>query len=71
MEKQPFPSQKNNSQIYPRRAVSQLLYVVYNLGHIWEAMRVLCVDVFLTSECFHLYILCIVPQCLFRELYVM
>ena len=24
------------------------------------------VDVFVTSECIHLYILCIVPRCLFR-----
>ena len=25
------------------------------------------IDVFVTSECIHLYILCIVPQCLFQE----
>ena len=29
------------------------------------------VDVFVTSECIHLYILCIVPRCLFREVSVM
>ena len=31
----------------------------------------LSVDVFVTSECIHFYILCIVPQCLFREVSVM
>ena len=25
------------------------------------------IDVFVTLECIHLYILCIVPQCLFQE----
>ena len=30
-----------------------------------------CVDVIVTSECIHLYILCIVPQCLFQEVFVM
>ena len=29
------------------------------------------VDVFVTSECIHLYILCIIPRCLFREVFVM
>ena len=29
------------------------------------------VDVFVTSECIHLYTLCIVPQCLFREASIM
>ena len=29
------------------------------------------VDVFVTSECIHLYILCIVPRCFYRELFVM
>ena len=29
------------------------------------------VDVFVTSECIHLYILCIVPRCLFREVSIM
>ena len=29
------------------------------------------VDVFVTLECIHLYILCIVPRCLFRDVFVM
>ena len=29
------------------------------------------VDVFVTSECIQLYILCIVPQCLFQDVSVM
>ena len=29
------------------------------------------VDVFVTLECIHLYILCLVPRCLFREVSVM
>ena len=29
------------------------------------------VDVFVTSECIQLYILCLVPRCLFREVSVM
>ena len=29
------------------------------------------VDVFVTSECIHLYILCIVPGCLFQEVSVL
>ena len=29
------------------------------------------VDVIITSQCIHLYILCIVPRCLFQEVYVM
>ena len=29
------------------------------------------VDVFVTSKCIHLYILCIVPRCLFWEVSVM
>ena len=29
------------------------------------------VDVFVTSECIHLYILCIVPRCSYREVSVM
>ena len=28
------------------------------------------VDVFVTSECIHLYILCILPRCLFQEVSV-
>ena len=29
------------------------------------------VDVFVTLECIHLYILCLVPQCLFWEVSIM
>ena len=29
------------------------------------------VDVIITSQCIHLYILCIVPRCLFQEVSVM
>ena len=29
------------------------------------------IDVFVTSECIHLYILCLVPQCLFWEVSIM
>ena len=36
-------------------------------GHI----RIYTVDVIVTSECIHLYFLCIVPRCLFREVFVM
>ena len=34
-------------------------------------MELETVDVFVTSECIHLYILCIVPRCLFQEVSVM
>ena len=33
--------------------------------------RCIYVDVFVTSEFIHVYILCIVPQCLFWEVFVM
>ena len=29
------------------------------------------VNVFVTSECIHLYILCIIPRCLFWDVFVM
>ena len=29
------------------------------------------VDVIVTSECIHFYILCIIPRCLFQDVYVM
>ena len=29
------------------------------------------VDVYVTAECIHLYISCIVPRCLFQEVFVM
>ena len=29
------------------------------------------VDVFVTSDCIHLYMLCIAPQCLLREVSIM
>ena len=39
------------------------------LGLTW--LNVSVVDVFVTLEYIHLYILCIVPRCLFQEVFVM
>ena len=36
-----------------------------------DAYNIVIVDEILTSECIHLYILCIIPRCLFREASVM
>ena len=40
----------------------------------WEAKETLVVypvDEYVTSECIHLYFLCIVTRCLFRDVFVM
>ena len=36
-----------------------------------ERIDLLIVDVIITSECIHLYLLCIVPRCLFWEVSLM
>ena len=37
----------------------------------WQRLWDDFVYVIVTSECIHLYFLCIVPRCLFREVFVM
>ena len=51
--------------------IKQIQYVPWNLDDQKTNRALSIVDVFVTSECIHLYILCIVPWCLFREVSVM
>ena len=46
-------------------------FFILDVGH-YIAGHFLCwiIDVMVTSECIHLYILCIAPQYLFREVFV-
>ena len=43
---------------------------IHYLGHLISDKGI-SVNVFVTSECIHPYILCIVPQCLFRDVSIM
>ena len=47
--------------IFPRMPISYTCILALSIG----------VDVYLTSECIHLCILCIVTQCLFRDVSIM
>ena len=52
----------------------KLIEQFYEEGHAWSLMNFFhawAFDVFVTSECIHLCILCIVTRCLFRDVSIM
>ena len=54
--------QQSNTS-YKARAYSKRREKNYEVGDF--------VDIIVTSECIHVYILCIVPRCLFQEVFIM
>ena len=60
--------------IYSNSAVESEIEDCFLLNHATKQFpkkNVPPIDVFVTLECIHLYILCIVPQCLFQEVSIM
>ena len=57
---------------YPKKWEDYLHLVEFAYNNHYQASAKLSpVDVIVTSECIHLYILCIVPRCLFQDVFVM
>ena len=67
-------AEKLNPRYYgPYKVIQKIGEVAYE-SELLEGSKihnVFHVDVFSTLECIQLYILCIIPQCLFLEVYVM
>ena len=58
---------------------NEYVYLIFYLLRIYgvllevydDSLNAMCVDVFITFECIHLCILCLVPRCLFWDVFVM